>query len=94
MIAWLIIGGGIHGTYLSHLLVNQVGLDRNEVRVLDPHQTPLATWNRNATNCGMRYLRSPATHNIDIPVLSLYRFARSPAVKRAPISYRRITVLR
>lgn len=82
MIAWLIIGGGIHGTYLSHLLVNQIGLDRNEVRVLDPHQTPLATWNRNATNCGMRYLRSPATHNIDIPVLSLYRFARSPAVKK------------
>lgn len=81
MIEWLIIGGGIHGTYLSHLLVNQVGLDRDEVRVLDPHQTPLATWNRNVTNCGMRFLRSPATHNIDIPVLSLYRFARSPAVK-------------
>jgi hypothetical protein len=81
MIAWLIIGGGIHGTYLSHLLVNQVGLDRDEVCVLDPHQAPLATWNRNATNCGMRYLRSPATHNIDIPVLSLYRFARSPDVK-------------
>ncbi|MDP4977939.1 MAG: lysine N(6)-hydroxylase/L-ornithine N(5)-oxygenase family protein [Desulfobacterales bacterium] len=81
MIAWLIIGGGIHGTYLSHLLVNQVGLNRDEVRVLDPHQAPLATWNRNATNCGMRYLRSPATHNIDIPVLSLYRFARSPDVK-------------
>ncbi len=81
MIAWLIIGGGIHGTYLSHLLVNQVGLDRNEVCVLDPHQAPLATWNRNATNCGMRYLRSPATHNIDIPVLSLYRFARSSDVK-------------
>jgi hypothetical protein len=82
MIAWLIIGGGIHGTYLSHLLTNQVGLDRNEVRVLDPHQTPLATWNRNTTNCGMRHLRSPATHNIDIPVLSLYRFAQSPAVKK------------
>ena len=81
MIAWLIIGGGIHGTYLSHLLVNKVGLNRDEVRVLDPHQTPLASWNRNATNCGMRFLRSPATHNIDIPVLSLYRFAQSPAVK-------------
>ena len=81
MIAWLIIGGGIHGTYLSHLLVNKVGLKRDEVRVLDPHQTPLASWNRNATNCGMRFLRSPATHNIDIPVLSLYRFAQSPAVK-------------
>ena len=82
MIAWLIIGGGIHGTYLSHLLVNKVGLKQDDVRVLDPHQKPMAAWNRNATNCGMRFLRSPATHNIDIPVLSLYRFAQSPAVKR------------
>ncbi|MGB5618396.1 MAG: FAD/NAD(P)-binding protein [Desulfobacterales bacterium] len=81
MIAWLIIGGGIHGTYLSHLLVNKVGLNRDDVRVLDPYQKPMAAWNRNATNCGMRFLRSPATHNIDIPVLSLYRFAQSPAVK-------------
>ena len=81
MIVWLIIGGGIHGTYLSHLLVNKVGLKQDDVRVLDPHQKPMAAWNRNATNCGMRFLRSPATHNIDIPVLSLYRFAQSPAVK-------------
>ena len=80
MIAWLIIGGGIHGTYLSHLLVNKVGLKRNDVRVLDPHHKPMAAWNRNAANCGMRFLRSPATHNIDLPVLSLYRFAQSPAV--------------
>ena len=81
MIAWLIIGGGIHGTYLSHLLVNKVGLNRDDVRVLDPYQKPMAAWNRNATDRGMRFLRSPATHNIDIPVLSLYRFAQSPAVK-------------
>jgi hypothetical protein len=80
MIAWLIIGGGIHGTYLSHLLVNKVGLKRDDVRVLDPHHKPMAAWNRNAANCGMRFLRSPATHNIDLPVLSLYRFAKSPAV--------------
>jgi hypothetical protein len=80
MIGWLIIGGGIHGTYLSHLLVNKVGLKRDDVRVIDPHHKPMAAWSRNATNCGMRFLRSPATHNIDIPVLSLYRFAQSPAV--------------
>ncbi|MFZ0610840.1 MAG: FAD/NAD(P)-binding protein [Desulfobacterales bacterium] len=83
MISWLIIGGGIHGTYLSHLLVNQAGLDPGEVRVLDPDPAPLSTWQRNTTRCGMRYLRSPATHNIDLPVLSLYRFARSAVEKTA-----------
>ena len=77
MIEWLIIGGGIHGTYLSHMLVNQAGVARDDVRVLDPHEEPLAAWTRFTANCGMSYLRSPATHNIDIPILSLYRYAKS-----------------
>ena len=81
MISWLIVGGGIHGTYLSHLLVNQAGLDPAEVRVLDPDPEPLSAWHRNTARCGMRYLRSPATHNIDLPVLSLYRFARPAAAE-------------
>ena len=76
MLDWLIIGGGVHGTYLSHLLVNQVGVSRDNVRVLDPHDEPLAAWRRFTANSGMNYLRSPATHNIDLPILSLYRFAK------------------
>jgi hypothetical protein len=76
MLDWLIIGGGVHGTYLSHLLVNQVGVSRDDVRVLDPHAKPLATWLKFTANSGMTYLRSPATHNIDLPILSLYRFAK------------------
>lgn len=85
MISWLIIGGGIHGTYLSHLLVNQAGLDPVEVRVLDPDPEPLSTWHRNTARCGMRYLRSPATHHIDLPVLSLYRFARTAALEKSAV---------
>jgi len=77
MVEWLIIGGGIHGTYLSNLLTTETGLSRDDVRVLDPHDRPLELWHRYARNCGMRYLRSPATHNIDIHILSLYRFAKS-----------------
>lgn len=83
MIEWLIIGGGIHGTYLSHLLVNQAGVQQEDVRVLDPHQSPLAAWTRFTANCGMTHLRSPATHNIDIPILSLYRYAKSFREKSA-----------
>jgi cation diffusion facilitator CzcD-associated flavoprotein CzcO len=84
MTDWLIIGGGIHGTYLSHLLVNRAGLGPERVRVLDPHAAPLAVWDRNTDNCGMRYLRSPSTHNIDLPILSLYRFARASAGSDRP----------
>ena len=81
MLEWLIVGGGIHGTHLANLLINQVGVGFDDLRVLDPHEHLLQTWSRNTANCGMHYLRSPATHNIDLPVLSLYRFAKSPEGK-------------
>ena len=75
---WLIVGGGIHGTYLVNLLTHQPGLHPENVGLLDPHDHLLAAWNRMTTNCGMHYLRSPATHHVDIPILSIYRFAKSP----------------
>ncbi len=75
---WLIVGGGIHGTYLANLLTHQPGLSPENVGLLDPHDNLLAAWNRMTTNCGMHYLRSPATHHIDIPILSIYRFAKTP----------------
>jgi len=75
---WLIVGGGIHGTYLANLLIHQPGLTPANVAILDPHDHLLAAWNRMTTNCGMQFLRSPATHHIDIPILSIYRFAKTP----------------
>ncbi|GBC63667.1 hypothetical protein DENIS_4665 [Desulfonema ishimotonii] len=79
MPAWLIIGGGIHGTYLSNLLTGEAGVSPDDIRVLDPHGTPLAVWNRHTGNCGMTWLRSPGTHNIDLHILSVRRFAASDA---------------
>ena len=76
---WLIVGGGIHGTYLANLLTQRPDLAPESVGILDPHDALLAAWNRMTTNCGMHYLRSPATHHVDIPILSIYRFAKTPA---------------
>jgi hypothetical protein len=78
MLAWLIVGGGIHGTYLANLLTQQPDLSGEQVGILDPHDRLLAAWHRMTASCGMRYLRSPATHHIDVPILSLYRFAKTP----------------
>lgn len=75
MIDLLIIGGGIHGTCLSHLLTRQTPLTRDDVRVLDPHDSPLAVWGRCTGNCGMRYLRSPSVHHLDAAPLALDHFA-------------------
>jgi thioredoxin reductase len=79
MLEWLIIGGGIHGTYLSRLLTGVADVGPDDIRVLDPHDHPLALWRRHAARCGMAYLRSPAAHNIDIDIRSVYRFAKTEA---------------
>lgn len=77
-LTWLIIGGGIHGvhlaaTLLEHKLVTQTGL-----RILDPGDELLASWQRCTAVTGMRYLRSPAVHHIDLNPWSLQRFAGKP----------------
>jgi len=79
MLEWLIVGGGIHGTYLANLLTHQPHLAPEQVGILDPHERLLAAWNRMTSHCGMRFLRSPATHHVDLPILSLYRFAKTSA---------------
>jgi thioredoxin reductase len=84
MLEWLIIGGGIHGTFFSNLLVHEAGVQPSDIRVLDPHRRPLFLWERHARACGMKYLRSPSTHNIDLPVLSLYRYAQSVHTRNGP----------
>ena len=30
---WLIVGGGVHGTHLAHVLVNALGVVRDRLRV-------------------------------------------------------------
>lgn len=79
MLAWLIIGGGIHGVHLAYLLTTAKGVSREELRVLDPHPEPLARWNRLTANTGMAYLRSPAVHNLGLTADALDTFAASPA---------------
>jgi hypothetical protein len=74
MLEWLIIGGGIHGTYLSHFLTSRGGVSRERIRVLDPHATPLEMWRRRAHNCGMEFLRSLGIHNLDVDPVSLFTF--------------------
>ncbi len=79
---WLIVGGGIHGTHLSHVLTNQRGVPRDRLRVLDPHEEPLAYWERFTRNTGMEYLRSPSVHHLDVHPNSLRRFAKRAPGKR------------
>lgn len=79
MLDWLIIGGGLHGTHLSLVLSKRLGVDRDALRVLDPHPQPLAHWHQYVVNTGMRHLRSSSVHHLDIDPYSLRKFSLSPA---------------
>lgn len=74
MLDWLIIGGGVIGTTLSNYIVNAHGTPADRVRVLDPHPSPLAQWTRLTGNTGMRFLRSPQVHHIDVDHFSLQHY--------------------
>ncbi len=77
MLDWLVIGGGIHGTYLSLALTLGGRVARDRLRVLDPHEAPLARWNACTENVGMEFLRSPFVHHLDPQPFGLRAFAPS-----------------
>lgn len=77
MLGWLIVGGGVHGTYLSHYLTRTGRAKREQLRVLDPHARSLARWDRWTANTATEYLRSPQEHHLDVEDNALARFATS-----------------
>ena len=77
MLDWLIVGGGIHGTLLSRVLVEEVGIAADRVRVLDPHDEPLWRFRRCAAATGLDYLRSSVVHHLDADPMALRRFAET-----------------
>ncbi|MBM3977367.1 MAG: lysine N(6)-hydroxylase/L-ornithine N(5)-oxygenase family protein [Planctomycetes bacterium] len=78
MLDWLVIGGGVHGTYFSHVLTGPCGFERDRVRVLDRNVEPLQEWFRRSRATCMDFLRSPGVHHIDVEPFSLLQFSRGP----------------
>ena len=81
---WLIVGGGIHGTAVSLYLSRLKHIDRERLRVLDPHARPLAQWDANTANVGMSHLRSPHVQSLDSDPWSISTFAQTR--RGAPIA--------
>jgi glycine/D-amino acid oxidase-like deaminating enzyme len=79
MLDWLIIGAGIHGVHLAHVLLQRNGVPRARLGLLDPHEAPLARWRHLTGNVGMSFLRSPSVHHIGLDADDLHRFAQSTA---------------
>lgn len=87
MLDWLIIGGGVHGTHLSRVLTSAGKVPADRLRVLDPAPVALARWRACTAATGMRYLRSPSVHNLDLGPFALDRFARTKEGRPSKIFY-------
>ena len=77
MLDWVIIGGGIHGVHLAARLIGEGRVPSNRIRIIDPEPQLLQSWLRSTKNTGMRFLRSPGVHHLDLDPWSLLRFAEA-----------------
>lgn len=66
MLDFVVIGGGIHGTYLSNVLINALGYKPHKIKVLDPLETPCQRWDELTSKTGMEFLRSPVVHHLGL----------------------------
>ncbi|MEN0065515.1 MAG: FAD/NAD(P)-binding protein [Myxococcota bacterium] len=76
---WAIIGGGIHGVHLAARLLGEARVPAEKLRIVDPAPSLLETWRRCSGNAGMRHLRSPGVHHLDLEPWSLVQFAEAKA---------------
>jgi cation diffusion facilitator CzcD-associated flavoprotein CzcO len=74
MLDWLVVGGGIHGSYHAARL-HRRGAPCEGLRIVDPHAAPLARWSELTQRVGVSFLRSPVVHHLSDDPWSLKRFA-------------------
>lgn len=75
MLDWVIVGGGPHGCHLARVLASLPGARPAGIRIVDPHPQLAAAWTCFVSRVGMRFLRSPSVHHIDLEPSSLRSFA-------------------
>ncbi len=71
---WLIVGGGIHGTYIARALL-RAGIPREEIAVVDQRGEFLGAFKEKARACGMESLRSTFVQHIGSDPFGLETFA-------------------
>ncbi len=71
---WLIIGAGIHGTYLARELLS-AGVEREKITVVDRSGEFLGSFKSKASACGMDALRSTFVQHVGPDPFGLETFA-------------------
>lgn len=71
----VIVGGGIHGTYIANALSEKLGLDPKSLLLVDPNDRLLASFREKARACQMPALRSSYVQHLGLEPFALERFA-------------------
>ena len=75
-VEWLVVGGGIHGAYITRELL-EAGVPQEDIVVVDSHGELLASFRQKARACGMETLRSNYVQHIGPNPFGLQRFAEA-----------------
>ena len=75
-VTWLIVGGGIHGTYIAREL-KESGVAPDELMIVDSEGELLASFRRKARACGMETLRSNYVQHVGPSPFDLEGFAEA-----------------
>lgn len=81
MLEFVIVGGGIHGTYLSNVLVSELGWPADLVKVIDPYDCACGRWKEQTARTGMQFLRSPIVHHLGVSPWDLKNYKQANAGK-------------
>lgn len=71
----VIVGGGIHGTYLANTLRETTDFDTIDLALVDPNDRLLASFREKAEACGMPALRSAYVQHLGTEPFGLREFA-------------------
>lgn len=72
---WIVVGGGIQGSTIAAFLVKNNKVTTDKLRIIDPHEMPLFKWTKSTERIGMKFLRSPFVHHLDVDPFSLRNYA-------------------
>ncbi len=73
----VIVGGGIHGTYLAQRLLADTRLEAADLTICDPHEKLLASFRQQAAACEMDAMRSSFVHHVGTEPFGLEDFAEA-----------------
>ena len=79
---WIIIGGGLHGTHIAIRLLDHYRDQSLSLRIIDPETELMEKWKRQTTATTMKFLRSPAVHNLATDPFGLMKFGGKKARRR------------